>query len=302
MKAELSRVAWKRDDEACAELTGIRRTLGADGPLALSSPAVARRAFALAKALDLAPHLLSEPRRRRYTVTLSRIPRQHSVSREPRALLRGAVLARGYVAAPGRPYHLEMVAPTPEWASVLQAAMAQLGVAAQVATRRQRSVVYVKDHEQVAALLAHLGAHRAQLRLEAESVVRSMKGEVNRRVNGEASNLRRAVETGVAQEHALLALAAQGGWDAWPEAFRRLAQVRLDHPDWTLEQLGRAMVPPMSKSSVAYRLRRMLTGGPPQARPPRGAASPSRRPSGAGQGRRVSDRGAPPRQRTDGGA
>lgn len=266
MKAELSRVAWKRADEARAEFAGLMGTLGADGPLELSSPVVARRAFALAKALGLAPQLLSEPRRR-YTVTLSRTPLHHPTGREPRALLRGAVLARGYVAAPGRPYHLEVVAPSPEWASVLQAAMAQLGVAAPVATRRQRSVVYVKDHEQVAALLAHLGAHRAQLRLEAESVVRSMKGEVNRRVNGEASNLRRAVETGVAQEHALLALAGQGGWDAWPEAFRRLAQLRLDHPDWTLEQLGRAMVPPLSKPSVAYRLRRMLTGVPPQKRP-----------------------------------
>lgn len=267
MKAELSRVAWKRADEARVELSGLLGTLGADGPVALSSPVVARRVFALGKAVGLAPQLLSEPGRRRYTVTLSRAPLHHPTGREPRALLRGAVLARGYVAAPGRPYHLEVVAPSAAWASVLQAAMAQLGVAAQVATRRQRSVVYIKDHDQVAALLAHLGAHRAQLRLEAESVVRSMKGEVNRRVNGEASNLRRAVETGVAQEHALLALAAQGGWDAWPEAFRRLAQLRLDHPDWTLEQLGRAMVPPLSKPSVAYRLRRMLTGAPPHARP-----------------------------------
>lgn len=267
VKAELSRVAWKRADEARAELAGLARTLGADGRLELSSPVVARRAFALAKALGLAPQLLSEPRRRRYTVSLAGSPLQPPVGREPRALLRGAVLARGYVAAPGRPYHLEMVAPSAEWASALQAAMAQLGVAAQVAIRRGRSVVYVKDHEQVAALLAHLGAHRAQLRLEAESVVRSMKNDVNRRVNGEASNLRRAVETGVAQEHALRALAAQGGWDAWPEAFRRLAQLRLDHPDWTLEQLGRAMVPHLSKPSVAYRLRRMLTGVPPQPRP-----------------------------------
>ena len=266
MKAELSRVAWKRADEARAELAGLMGTLEADGLLELTSPVVARRAFALAKALELAPQLLSEPGRRRYTVSLSRTPPHHP-GREPRALLRGAVMARGYVAAPGRPYHLEVVAPSTAWASVLQAAMAQLGIGAQVATRRQRSVVYVKDHDQVAALLAHLGAHRAQLRLEAESVVRSMKGDVNRRVNGEASNLRRAVEAGVAQEHALLALAGQGAWDAWPEAFRRLAQLRLDHPDWTLEQLGRAMVPPLTKPSVAYRLRRMLTGVPPQARP-----------------------------------
>ncbi len=270
MKAELSRVAWKRVDEARAELAGLLGTLGADGPVTLTSPVVARRAFALAKAVGLAPQLLSEPGRRRYTVTLSRYPLHHPTGREPRALVRGAVLARGYVAAPGRPYHLEVVAPSAEWASVLQAAMAQLGISAPVATRRQRPVVYVKDHDQVAAVLAHLGAHRAQLRLEAEFVVRSMKGEVNRRVNGEASNLRRAVETGVAQEHALLALGGQGGWDAWPEAFRRLAQLRLDHPDWTLEQLGRAMMPPLSKPSVAYRLRRMLTGVPPQKRPPAG--------------------------------
>lgn len=263
VKAELCRVAWRRTDEARAELAGLTGTLGSQGALELSSPVVARRVFALAKAVGLEPQLVSEPRRRRYTVSVARLPTQHPPGREPRALLRGAVLARGYVAAPGRPYHLEVVAPSPQWAAVLQRAMAQLGLEAQVAVRRQRSVVYVKDHEQVAALLAHLGAHRAQLKLEAQSVVRAMKGEVNRRVNGEAANVRRTVEAGVAQEHALR---AERGWQTWPEDFRRLAELRLAHPDWTLEQLGRAMVPPLSKPSVAYRLRRLIAGVPPRGR------------------------------------
>ena len=265
VKAELCRVAWRRADEARAELAGLTGTLGAPdggGLLELTSPVVARRVFALAKAVGLEPQLVSDPGRHRYTVAVARMPALPA-GREPRALLRGAVLARGYVAAPGRPYHLEVVAPSPEWAAVLQRAMAQLGLAAQVAVRRQRSVVYVKDHEQVAALLAHLGAHRAQLKLEAQSVVRAMKGDVNRRVNGEAANVRRTVETGVAQEHALRAGLS---WQSWPEDFRRLAKLRLAHPDWTLERLGRAMTPPLSKPSVAYRLRRLLTGVPPRGR------------------------------------
>jgi DNA-binding protein WhiA len=225
---------------------------------------VARRAFALAKALDLAPELASDAARRSFTVRVPVPRRRAPVSREPAAFLRGAVLARGYVAAPGRPYHLEIVAPAPDWAGRLTAAMADLQVVGQTATRRRRPVVYVKDKEQVAALLAHLGAHRARLTLESESVLRSMKGDVNRRVNGEAANLRRAVESGVAQELGLQRMMAGPGWPAWPESFRRLAELRLDHPDWTLYELGRAMRPPLTKSGVAYRLRRMLASLPPE--------------------------------------
>jgi len=277
VKAELGRVQWRRADAAWAELAALCTLCPDPEGIRVRSAAVARRGFLLAKQLKLAPRLVTGGAgdRRSFVVAwpaldpaaLRRL--NQAKRREPAAWLRGAVLARGYVAPPDHAYHVEVTAPTAGSALQVLAAMARLGVEAQQAKRRTYDVVYVKDKEQVGILLAHIGAHRARLLLESQAVMKSMKADVNRQVNGEAANLRRAVESGVAQEKALRRVRDSTAWTKWPKGFRELAELRLDHPDWTLDQLGHALVPPLTKSGVAYRLGRMVRDSERGERPSR---------------------------------
>ncbi|MCL8207310.1 MAG: DNA-binding protein WhiA [Actinomycetia bacterium] len=267
VKTELCRIAWKKPEEARAELAGMWLVAGRAGRLTLGSALVARRAYGAAKAAGLAGvQTLAAGRRGAVTVIL---PGAETLFGRrlgsPRLVLRGAFLARGYVAAPERSYHLEIGVPDAPTAAKLRALAGRLALGALVVAGRHGIRLQIRDQEQVARFLAAVGAHQAHLALESWLVVKSMKNHVNRWVNGETANLRRAAESGVRQADWLRAVRETPRWAELPPALREVAELRLAHPEWSLAELGRALSPPVGKSGVAHRwrrLRRWAEGGP----------------------------------------
>jgi cell division protein WhiA len=190
-----------------------------------------------------------------------------------KAILRGLFLGCGSVNAPNTRYHLEFVAPTASWATAITRLVESSGVKAGVTDRSDQRVVYVKDGDGIARLLSVMGASRAVMEFENVRVVRSVSGEVNRRLNFETANIGKTIGSGLRQAAAIDTLEASGALEALPPALKEMARWRRENPDLNLGELAGRMK--LSKSAVNHRLRRLqqIAGHKGEIRSP----SPQRR-------------------------
>jgi cell division protein WhiA len=173
------------------------------------------------------------------------------------AYLRGAFLGGGFVADPHGDFHFELTAETVEMAEDLRALMGRFGIHAKVTQRRGLHAVYLKGAEPIVTFLALVGAHRALLRTEDVRIVKSMRNDVNRLVNAETANLQKSAQAAMVQIEAIRMLEATRGLESLPRALRELAALRLEHPEVSLRELGELADPPLSKSAVYHRIRRI---------------------------------------------
>lgn len=177
--------------------------------------------------------------------------------RDRQAFLRGLFLGAGSVSGPGHGYHAEMVVPGAAVAKRVAAELRRWGLRPGRAQRRGRVGLYLKEADQIAEFLGRLGAHQAVLALENHRVVKGMRNQVNRLVNAETANLRKAVDAGLRQVAAIRRLVEAVGWEGLPPSLREVARVRVEHPSASLRDLGQMLDPPLSKSAVGHRIRRL---------------------------------------------
>ena len=182
-----------------------------------------------------------------------------------KAMLRGLFLGCGSVNAPSSRYHLEFVAPAASWADAIMRLAEDAGVPAGMVERGGQQVVYVKEGDAIVRLLSLMGASRAVIEFENVRVVRSVSGQVNRRLNFETANIDKAVGSGLRQAAAIERLESAGRLETLPHALREMARWRSAYPDLNLAELAVRMK--LSKSAVNHRLRRLQElgsgGGPP---------------------------------------
>ena len=125
--------------------------------------------------------------------------------------------------------------------------------------RKDFFVVYLKDADAIGSFLSFIRAYTAYLHLEEMRIIKGMREEVNRQVNCETANLEKTLRAAWKQVEILSALAGKAGWlDNLPEKLRETALLRLENPEASLRELGRMAVPPVSKSTMNYRMRRVL--------------------------------------------
>lgn len=173
------------------------------------------------------------------------------------AYLRGAFLGGGFVADPHGDFHFELTAGNEQLAEDLARLMMRFQIDARVAKRRGTFAVYLKGAEPIVTFLALVGAHRALLRTEDVRIIKSMRNDVNRLVNAEIANQQKTAEAAVMQIEAIEALAESIGLDRLPPALQELARLRLENPELSLRELGELADPPLSKSAVYHRVRRI---------------------------------------------
>ena len=173
------------------------------------------------------------------------------------AYLRGSFLGGGFVADPRGDFHFELTAETEQLAEDLVALMKRFDIEARVAQRRGTYAVYLKGAEPIVTFLALVGAHRALLRTEDVRIIKSMRNDVNRIVNAELANQQKTAEAAVGQLDAINTLIEAMGLENIPPALRELAELRLENPDVSLRELGELAEPPLTKSAVYHRVRRI---------------------------------------------
>jgi len=171
--------------------------------------------------------------------------------------LRGTFLGGGFVADPHGDFHFELTAETEEMADDLVALMERFEMPARVTQRRGTFAVYLKGAEAIVTFLARVGAHQALLRTEDVRIIKSMRNDVNRLVNAETANLEKSAKAAIAQIEAIRMLADVRGLENLPPALREMAELRIENPDVSLRELGELAEPPLSKSAVYHRIRRL---------------------------------------------
>jgi cell division protein WhiA len=118
-------------------------------------------------------------------------------------------------------------------------------------------VVYLKEGEQIVDMLNIIGAHTSLLELENVRILKEMRNNVNRLVNCETANLSKTVNAAVRQVESIKLIEKEIGLRRLPKNLREIAELRLNYPDESLKELGEMLIPPVGKSGVNHRLRRI---------------------------------------------
>lgn len=174
-----------------------------------------------------------------------------------RAFLRGAFLSVGSISDPAKGYHLEFVCTRQEKAEQLQSLIQGFHIEAKIVLRKKYYVVYLKEGAGIVDLLNVMEAHVALMNLENLRILKEMRNSVNRRVNCETANITKTVNASARQIEDIELVRDHYGFDNLPDNLRQMAQVRLDYPDAPLKELGGYLNPPVGKSGVNHRLRKL---------------------------------------------
>lgn len=174
-----------------------------------------------------------------------------------RAFIRGAFLASGSISDPEKFYHFEIVCATQPKAEQLRELIATFDIEAKIVRRKKYYVVYIKEGSQIVDILNVMEAPVALMELENIRIVKEMRNSVNRQVNCETANINKTVSAAVKQMDDIRYIQAVIGLDGLPDNLREMALVRLERPDATLKELGEALNPPVGKSGVNHRLRKL---------------------------------------------
>jgi DNA-binding protein WhiA len=169
---------------------------------------------------------------------------------------RGFFLGCGSVNAPSTRYHLELVAPTLGWATVVLCLLHEAQVRAGVVERAGQHVVYVKDADGIVRCLQLMGGNRAVMEFENVRVVRDVRAQVNRRINFETANIDKTIGSALRQVDAIAKLEQDQGLETLPPSLQVMARWRKDNPELNLSELASQMN--LSKSAVNHRLRRLV--------------------------------------------
>ncbi|MBQ3378264.1 MAG: DNA-binding protein WhiA [Clostridia bacterium] len=175
------------------------------------------------------------------------------------AFLRGAFCAAGYVSEPESSYHLEIDAPDEKLCLLITQVSASLGAELKTAPQRgKKTRAYMKNADEVFAFLNMLGASSASLRLMEAKVIKEVRNNINRRVNFETANLLKTASASAEQIEAIEKIKREKGFEFLPAHLKELAELRLENPDMSLAQLGERLSPPLSRSGVNHRLKKLV--------------------------------------------
>ena len=170
---------------------------------------------------------------------------------------RGAFLAHGSLTEPGRSSALEISCPGPEAALALVGAARRLGITAKAREVRSVDRVVIRDGDAIGALLTKIGAHDSVLAWEERRMRREVRATANRLANFDDANLRRSARAAVAAS-ARVQRAMEILGETIPDHLKEAGELRINHGQASLEELGSLASPPMTKDAIAGRIRRLL--------------------------------------------
>lgn len=174
-----------------------------------------------------------------------------------RAFLRGVFQASGSMSDPTKSYHFEVVCMSLAAAEQIREVMGNFNADAKIVQRKKAYVVYLKEGSQIVDILNVMEAHVALMELENVRILKEMRNFVNRKVNCETANINKTVSAAVKQVEDITYLRDTVGFEHLPENLVEAALARLSHPDVPLKELGALLDPPVGKSGINHRLRKL---------------------------------------------
>lgn len=174
-----------------------------------------------------------------------------------RAYLRGAFLAVGSMSDPEKSYHLEYVCQREADAVTISELLKKFDVDAKIFTRKNSYVTYIKDGTLIAQTLSIMEAHVALMEFENMRILKEMRNSVNRQVNCDTANIKKTISAAQKQIDEIRLLMSSKEYKELPDSLKEIASLRIEYPEASLTELGQMCDPPVGKSGVNHRLRKL---------------------------------------------
>ncbi len=174
------------------------------------------------------------------------------------AFLRGAFLAGGSVTDPEKRYHLELATSHVPASREVQALMEEMGFLPRSIRRGADALLYFKQSEHIEDFLTKIGAPAAAMDIMTAKVDKEIRNGANRAMNCDMANVNKTLDAAQEQVGAIEKLRRSARWDALPEKLRQTAALRLEYPELSLVQLAEKCDPPVTKSCMNHRMRKLL--------------------------------------------
>ncbi len=171
-----------------------------------------------------------------------------------KSVIRGIFLGSGSVNNPENKYHLEMEIRNQETVQTLIEILQKYSIKA----KNIEKSIYIKVGEEISKFLAFIGASKSVIKFEEIRVQRHMNNKINRLVNCKTANLNKVLNASVEQVEAIKKLKQNGEFAKLDESLKEIAELRLEHPDMPLGELGALLKNPIGKSGVNYRLKKII--------------------------------------------
>lgn len=174
-----------------------------------------------------------------------------------RSFLRGAFLASGSINNPEKAYHFEIVCLLESMAQIIKNGINSFDLDAKIVQRKKYYVVYLKEGAMIVDILNIMEAHISLMNMENVRILKDVRNRTNRRVNCDVANINKTVTAAHKQLDDIRYIEQKIGFGGLSEALREVAEIRIEQPEISLKELGEMLDPPVSKSGVNHRLRKL---------------------------------------------
>lgn len=174
-----------------------------------------------------------------------------------RAFLRGAFLTSGSVNNPEKSYHFEIACEHAGLAEDIREIMNFFELEGKIVRRKKYHVVYLKEGSMIVDALNVMEAHRALMNMENVRILKDVRNQTNRKVNCDLANINKTLTAAQRQLEDIRYIEEKKGFGSLNEGLRQVAELRLQEPEISLKELGELLQPPVSKSGVNHRLRKL---------------------------------------------
>ena len=171
--------------------------------------------------------------------------------------VRGAFLTGGAVTDPKKSYHLELVTAHYNVSRQTYSLLLEMDFSPKETSRSGNYIVYFKQSEAIADFLTLLGAPTHATQLMLEKIEKDMRNAVNRKVNCDTANVTKMIDAAETQISAIEKIKSEGAFETLPEKLKQAAQLRLENPQSAIKELGELATPPVSKSCMNHRIRKL---------------------------------------------
>ena len=174
-----------------------------------------------------------------------------------RAFIKGSFLCAGTVAQPEKEYHLAFVVPNKALCGELADILSDALTEPKTSRKNGQYVLYYKGNEVIEDILTYMGAVNSSLHMMDVQIYKELRNNVNRQTNCMTANLDKTINASSGQIEAIRLIKRKRGLESLPPELQNIAELRLKNSDMTLRELGQALNPPLSRSGVNHRLKKL---------------------------------------------
>jgi len=174
------------------------------------------------------------------------------------AFLRGAFIAGGSSTDPLKRYHLELTTSHLQASRELEVLLRECGYPPKSLARNGSFITYFKQSDQIEDFLTLIGAPVAAMNIMSAKLEKDLRNSVNRRLNCDSANLDKAVFAAQEQLEAIRKLQSSELLETLPDKLQQTATMRVKYPELTLTELAGEFDPPVTKSCLNHRLRKLM--------------------------------------------